>query len=381
MSLPAQPFFTTREQRTALARQRYFDEGQRPSGLVGEQVIQSWSRCRLARRDPGEVVAFDPVTPSRLHAALSRSRGLLEAAAHEFDQLEATLAGTGCRALLTDRHGVVVSVTRPDDSAARGVLLIAARPGVNLSEAAVGSTAPGIVAHTGRACTVLAGEHYFDAVTQMHCAAAPIRDIHGRLAGILDLSAEARPFGFDAGSLVAMAATAIENRLLRLQARFQLVLEFQAGPVFLGTPLVALAGVDDDGQVAWLNAEAQRLTGHAPDRPQAEAVFGLDLPRLLALTTRRDPAALRLPNGLRVWMLARLHGQGDPDVQSQPPDLTPAPPPEPTGSPSLAAHSRDHIAHVLAECQGNIALAARRLGVSRGLIYRRLQAREPGCPQ
>jgi len=381
MSLPTQPFFTTREQRTALARQRYFDEGQRPSGLVGEQVIQSWSRCRLARRDPGETVAFDPVTPSRLHATLSRSRGLLEAATREFDQLEATLAGTGCRALLTDRHGVVVSVTRPDATAARGVLLIAARPGVNLSESAVGSTAPGIVAHTGRACTVLAGEHYFAAVTQMHCAAAPIRDIHGQLAGVLDLSTEARPFGFDAGSLVAMAATAIENRLLRLQARFQLVLEFQASPAFVGTPLVGLAGVDEGGQVAWLNAEAQRLTGQEPCRPDAESVFGLDLPGLLTLSSRRDPAPLRLPNGLRVWLLARLHGQGESDVGGEPPEPPPAPQPAAAGSPSLAAHSRDHIAHVLAECHGNIALAARRLGVSRGLIYRRLQAKEQDAPQ
>ena len=71
--MPAQPFFSTPQQRLALARQRYFEEGTRPSGLVSEGVIQSWSRCVQARRDPGEHIAFNPVTPSRVHSALARS--------------------------------------------------------------------------------------------------------------------------------------------------------------------------------------------------------------------------------------------------------------------------------------------------------------------
>ena len=71
---PPQPFFTTPEQRLALARERYFEEGIRPSGLVSEGVIQSWSRCLQHRRNPGETIAFDPVTESRIRSALARSR-------------------------------------------------------------------------------------------------------------------------------------------------------------------------------------------------------------------------------------------------------------------------------------------------------------------
>ncbi|MFO1297186.1 MAG: TonB-dependent receptor [Rubrivivax sp.] len=44
--LPAQPFFTSPEQRVALARDRYFEHGERPSGLsMSETVLQSWTRC------------------------------------------------------------------------------------------------------------------------------------------------------------------------------------------------------------------------------------------------------------------------------------------------------------------------------------------------
>ncbi|MGH8796423.1 MAG: GAF domain-containing protein, partial [Caldimonas sp.] len=70
---PPQPFFTTPEQRLALARERYFDEGIRPSGLVSEAVIQSWSRCLQARRRPGEAISFEPVTESRSRSTLARS--------------------------------------------------------------------------------------------------------------------------------------------------------------------------------------------------------------------------------------------------------------------------------------------------------------------
>ncbi|MBC8058436.1 MAG: Fis family transcriptional regulator, partial [Rhizobiales bacterium] len=110
--LPPQPFFSTPQQRLALARQRYFDDGERPSGLVSESVIQSWSRCVQAHRDPVERIAFNPVTPSRIHSALARSQMLLQAAATDLDQLEHTLAGTACTAILTDPQGVVVHATR-----------------------------------------------------------------------------------------------------------------------------------------------------------------------------------------------------------------------------------------------------------------------------
>src|SRR5258705_11971094 len=107
-TLPLQPFFSTPQQRLALARQRYFEEGVRPSGLLNEGLIQSWSRCVQARRDPHESVAFNPVTPSRVHSALQRSRLLVSSAASELSQLESTLAGTACTPTLTDSQGVVV---------------------------------------------------------------------------------------------------------------------------------------------------------------------------------------------------------------------------------------------------------------------------------
>jgi sigma-54 dependent transcriptional regulator, acetoin dehydrogenase operon transcriptional activator AcoR len=393
--LPAQPFFLSPGQRIGFARERFFGEGQRPTGLVGEAVIQSWTRCVGARRDPHEAVAFEPVTRSRMHATLARNETLLGAASGEIERLEAALGGTGCRVILTDGEGVVVHATRAVGGAGERVLPLAARVGVNLAESSLGTNALAVVAKTAAACTVLGAEHYFEAMHGLYCAGAPIRDGQGRLAGVLDLTAESRHFGFDAAALVGVYATAIENRLLQAGAGEHLVLQFQVCNSLLGSPLEGLAGVDSRGQVAWLNSTAQQLLGQvAADARDATQLFGLTQAGLMARTRADDALPLRLPNGLTVWMRARLQA---PDglrravaagvaPASAPAALAPvaapastyvATPAEPgtIGTPgaTLNQHTHEVIERTLADCGGNISRAARTLGVSRGLLYRRLR--------
>ncbi len=306
--LPAHPFFSTPEQRLALARERFFEQGIRPSGLVGEAVIQSWSRCVQARRDPGEAIAFNPVSESRIHSTLGRSRLLRETAAAELKELETALAGTTCTVLLTDAHGVVVHVGCPGATSGEVVLPLAGRIGVNLGEDSVGTNAPGLTARTGQASVVLGGEHFFGCVQVMHCAAAPIRDVRGQVAGVLDISSESRPFGFDAAAVVGLFATAIENRLLRAQSAEHIVVHLQTSPALLDTPMEGLAAITSDGRIAWANGAAAKLLGVASFGAElgAEEVFALRLAALAALTCEADAQPHRLPSGLTVWMRARM---------------------------------------------------------------------------
>jgi transcriptional regulator of acetoin/glycerol metabolism len=407
---PPQPFFTTHAQRLALARERYFEQGIRPSGLVSESVIQSWARCVQAHRDPSEGVDFEPVTESRVRSALTKSRLLLAHAAADLRQLEHTLAGTACTVILTDPQGVVVHAARPNEDTTSVLMPLAGRVGVNLSEDCIGTNAPGVTARTGQPSLVLGAEHYFGMVQVMHCAAAPIRDIEGRVAGVLDVSSESRPFGFDAASVVGLCATAIENRLLRAQSTEHVVVHLQTAPGFLDTPLEGLVGVDRDGRIAWANPVAARLLGvHAfGARQDAATVIGLELGALAALT-RRPAGAHRLPSGLAVWMQSRMQapdGAGEvvslegparaggmqeapprphlpdrpatvaipaPALPEAPTPSTAAPGPAPGDAATLRIANRQLVLQTLQECEGNVSRAARRLGVSRGLIYRHLK--------
>jgi transcriptional regulator of acetoin/glycerol metabolism len=380
-SLPAQPFFSTPQQRLALARQRYFEEGVRPSGLVSENVIQSWSRCVQSRRDPVEHIAFNPVTPSRIHAALSRSQLLLHAAATDLTQLEMTLAGTACTAILTDAQGVVVHSTRSAADHGEVLLPLARRIGVSLDEEHIGTGAPGITLRTGKPNLVLGGEHFFGGMQVLHCAAAPIRDVQGRIAAVLDVTSESRPFGFDAAAVVGLFATTIENRLLQAQSTEHIVVHLQTSPSLLGTPMEGLAGLDPNGGIAWVNNVGARLLGMAQDQAglSAEAVFGMDAHGFARLTRESGATMQRLPNGLNVWLAARMHSRDG--TRSLHPlraaaTVDAASPPPGT----LRDNDRHVIEQTLQACAGNVSKAARTLGVSRGLIYRHLKQATPPKP-
>jgi sigma-54 dependent transcriptional regulator, acetoin dehydrogenase operon transcriptional activator AcoR len=305
--LPPQPFFQTPEQRAALARQRFFDEQQHPAGLVSEAVIRSWGRSRTLGHTSHKMPALEPVNRSALSATLARNRRLLEAAHGDLQQLEAALAGTASRLMLTDDHGVIVHVSRGGGDPEQRVLDVASRVGVNLAEEVLGTTAPGIVVQTGMACTVQSCEHFYDLFGQLRCAAAPIRDVQGRLVGVLDVSTESRDFGFDAAAVVGVYATSIENRLLQAQSHELLVLHFQAAPALLGTPMEGLAGVDSSGCVIWLNATGHSLLGR-PSRQgtgSVEEFFGADLGQLVSLCGAPEARRMQLPSGLGIWCVAR----------------------------------------------------------------------------
>jgi transcriptional regulator of acetoin/glycerol metabolism len=385
-------FFSTAPQRIGLARQRFFDEGIRPTGLVPDAVIQSWTRCIQADRAVSESISFTPVTRSRIDRAVARNRLLLDAGRDDLQQLQTLLAGTGCKAILTDAHCIVVHATHTEREDGE-LMWLAGRVGVDLSENCVGTTAPGMVALSGRSCTVHGAEHYFNTNRGLHCAAAPIRDTQGELVAVLDLSCESRAFQFDAAALAHMYATAIENRLLTRQSKPHVLLRFQAGVQLLHTPLEGLVAVDEGGQLLWMNAAARSLL-QAPqsdrDLSTVEQAFGLKMPQLAAAARSNTLLSQRLPNGLQLCLQVQTEQRQLHALPSPPPPLAvPAEAGAPKTSPAVAAHPDEGaklrvanlqlIERTLGACGGNVSRAARELGVSRGLIYRHIKqaATEP----
>lgn len=425
--LPSASFLHSQHDRVELARQRFFEQGQSPTGVVSEVVFESWARCLRLHGSPREKACFQPVTASRTQLALLKNRALHLAWQDEVPRLEALLGTTSCTAMLTDASGVLIGASCVG-RAHEDLMPVATRLGVNLSEDAVGTTAPGVAARTGKAVCVLAGEHFFDSVKAMHCAAAPIRDIRGQLAGVLDLSSEHIPFSFDAAAVVGMLAGALENRLLLRQSTEHLVVRFQVAPELLDSALVGLIGVDRQGALAWQNGVARSLLGRAAAGMAAQDHAGpsLSWPQLAALPAH-GAVPMVLPNGLLVWARAEMRaadghrglvaspcppGLGQPGLippelgarlgarvahamaggstASEPEAAEPSPitssfsagrqAPEltPVASAAPARRLREAdlalIEEVLRECQGNVSDAAKRLGVSRGLIYRRLRS-------
>ena len=360
---------------------------------MSEAVIQSWSRCLRARRAPVEQAAFSPVTASRAHHTLARNRTLLESARPVLQELEQAIHGSGCRFILTDAQGVVIDAS-PSSHSDGAVTRLVTRVGVNLGEHEVGTSAPGIVVQTGSACAVHGAEHFFDNIKGMYCAAAPIREASGSLAAVLDISIENQTLPFDVPALVGMYATGIENRLLIACSRSPLLLRLQVNPTLFGTPLEGLIALDDDGGVAWMNPTADRLLMRAElrggGRPQVEELLGAHFDTFLAAAATGTARMHRATNGLGVWVSAQLLvpdglrgtqvalGQptppaAAPEVAVPPPAANPPTPAAPAAPVSLQDASRQTIEQALTAAKGNVSRAARTLGVSRGLLYRRLR--------
>lgn len=416
--VPPTSLLNSRASRLELARQQYFDEGRLPTGIVSDAVFESWSRCLRLRHSPKERAVFQPVTHSRSHLALQKNRELHQAWLHELPRLEAVLGISSCAAMLTDSTGVLIGATCAGRSHEE-LMPVATRVGVDLSEDAVGTTAPGIVARTGKPVRVFGAEHFFEGVKAMNCAAAPIRDITGKLAGVLDISSEFIPFGFDPAPVVGLYAGAIENHLLVQQSTDHLLVRFQVAPDLLDSSMVAMAGVDSLGRVAWTNGAARGLLGesHQSEPSSAESLLGADLAKLTSLPDR-GAGLLQLPNGLMVWarvemrardgrrQLLSMHpsavkdfaepsvfavtekgtsvdvvmssalrvNDGPQHLGDGTPNTAPAaaaPPANEGVTSTLRDLDRDLIDRTLQRCGGNVSEAARLLGVSRGLIYRR----------
>jgi sigma-54 dependent transcriptional regulator, acetoin dehydrogenase operon transcriptional activator AcoR len=385
----------SRPDRIALARERFFEGGQAPTGVVSEAVFESWARCLRLHGNPNERATFQPVTASRTQLALMKNRHLRQAWLDEVPRLEAMLSTSNCTAMLTDATGVLIGATCVGRSHEE-LMPVATRLGVNLSEDAVGTTAPGVVARTGKAVCVQGGEHFFDSVKEMHCAAAPIRDIRGQLAGVLDLSSERIPFAFDAAAVAGLYAGSIENRLLVAQSTEHLVVRFQVAHDLLDSAMAALIGIGVDGRIAWENGVARSLLGgRSPALAQiertAEPSFGLPWEQLVALPAA-GAAPLALPNGLQVWARAEMRAPdgrrglvaGASLAAAVPEPAAPAAAPEPVAevlppvadaraAKRLRESDLDLIRTTLQACGGNVSDAAKQLGVSRGLIYRRLR--------
>lgn len=391
-------FFDTRESRIALARQRHFEEGILPRGVVSEVVFQSWTRCHRASIKPHDKIEFQPVSLSRSQLALQKNRTLHEAWLDEMPALGSALGSAHCSAILTDASGVLIGAT-PSSHLSKGIMPLAHRIGVNLSEEHVGTSAPGIVIRTGKQVSVLGAEHYADAVNTMFCTAAPIRNTQGQLAGILDISSEGVPFKFDPASVVGLYAALIENRLLVAQSLNLLIVKFQFLPAIIETPMVGMLGFDLSGKLVWLNSVASNLLGISVNPNERETcavenIFDAHFGQLASLVGQGCQSQ-RLRNGLHVFMTCELRKHGLPVPPVSPPKKRS---PETTlpSSQAPVAHTVDTISPVslnenylpveslrqadtdlirkfLVEFKGNVSQVAKRLKVSRGLIYRRMQ--------
>lgn len=347
------------------ARNSVFVENTFAATPLDPAIERSWRRCLRLGHQPDAQVTFDAVSKASTSLALESNRQLLTAANPVMEHMAHAMAMTRYFAILTDAHGVVINTSGPIDRSDPRANNIA-RIGVNLSEAAVGTTAIGAALAEHQSVWLHRGEHFFADTAIYSCAGAPLFGPLGQCIGMLDLTGVDVPERPELKHLVEQSARSIENAML-LQQPYALLLRFNWPGRGLNIDADALITLDADGFVTGSNGVARHLI-HMPVTRQSGAMHCSDLFAMpwqmvfdSALSSTGMPMEAPLWSGLRVSLLAvALANQHGPAAKTEKAEKT------------LKVAESDLIRVTLAKTKGNVTEAARILGISRATIYRKL---------
>lgn len=237
-------------QRAAIQKARYLfmERGEIPVWLPGP-LAQSWQRSLQLGVLPERPQGMSPLMQQELQLAKERSETLLRLASLELDALAECVSDSPGMVLLTDADGLVLE-RRGNLEFLQKAEHVALQPGMDWSERARGTNAIGTALAEQHPVEVWGCQHFCHAHEIITCSAGPIVTPSGELAGVLDISCDARLTQGSARGLVQMAVAQIEHRWFTQEAGGRRMLSVQANPALLGTWQEAILLFEDDFLVA-----------------------------------------------------------------------------------------------------------------------------------
>jgi len=351
------------------ARVKFFDRGELPVDQIGQPILRSWLRSAQFGLDLGRPPRAEGMDAAELKALRERHEGLRRLCRSELEALNAEARETGGIVVLTNAQGAVLDAFG-DGSFAGQAAEVALRPGVAWSEDRFGTNAIGAALAERRAIAVHGGEHFYDAHQILSCAAAPLIDPHGVVVGGLDLSAHAAVQQVHALGLIRLAVEQIEHRFFNGAFESRAVLRFHADPAVLGAAREGILVFDDAYRLIAANRRGLALVRQdwsALDEARFEDLFET------APTPSTRPVELRAADGGRFFGIlkppsdrAQTGGEASWIEDRGPPA------PRAARDQTLRESELATMRAALDACGGNVSRAARRLGVHRSTLYRRL---------
>jgi sigma-54 dependent transcriptional regulator, acetoin dehydrogenase operon transcriptional activator AcoR len=357
----------------ALARRSVLeDRGSLKNMLIDSWIERSWKRCLSKGYEPQTSVQFAQISSQDLRRVEVDNHDLIRAAKPLMDKLGRAIANTHYFAILTNAQGIVIDANGPIDNADKRAKLIS-RIGVDLSEHAVGTTAIGAALEELQPVWVHRGEHFFNDNMAFSCAGSPLFGSKGQCIGMLDLTGIMVPERPELKHLTSLTARTIENALL-LQQPHNLLLRINWPGQPLGEDTDGLIALDNDGCILGANQTARlmlpQMAHLSTSNLHASDLFAMPF-AILFDSSRRTRAAVEVPlwSGLRLIALAIRSDHERESLHIRTDSLT-------TKSLRTGLALRDVEADLIKQAvdhaRGNIAQAARDLGISRATLYRKL---------
>ncbi len=292
-----------------------------------------------------------------LHRHQEHSHQLRRLALREMHLLEHVLFESGRIMLLADSNGVVLD-SQGDNTflgRARKVSLI---PGASWREQVTGTNAIGTAIIERRFVQVIGAQHFFDENRFMACSAMPILSPEGTLAGVLDVSGNAYESITPAARLVRHAVAHIEHRWVAESAT-DLLVHLHQHPSWLGSPDEGILAFQDELLVG-ANSRALVLLGLSHS--------AIHISHWREIFDQRPKLGLRELHpvsgpGLFYANLTRAHNASARITAAESVHVRPE---------NLEDVKNEALRQAVAAENGNITAAARKLGIHRSTVYRRL---------
>ena len=379
---PPTPFDASRSVVIAEARRHWIDgeavSRDLPAGAprIEPWITRSWQRCIDAGQRSQDLVTFNAVSKAVAKRVAEQHHALVSAARPVIERLSRAIADTRYFAILTDADGIVVDVgslpsgTDAADRHARDI----ARIGIDLSERAVGTTAIGAALAEHESVWLHGGEHFFDATSVYSCAGAPLFGPEGDCIGMLDLTGVRVAERPELRHLASQSARGIENALVQRHP-CELLLHLAWPGSAESESSDGLLCIDAEGRVTGANAAARQML-HQPLLRQLATLhcndlFALPLDMLFDAARRGDAVEVPLWSGLRMRVRPQRGGH---DGRDRPAAVGASADVSAAGvdRPRLRDVETALIRKAVTDARGNVAEAARALGISRATVYRKL---------
>lgn len=302
------------------------------NGAAKSALVASWQRsANLHRLDPAHGRGPIRLTQGELNDARRKLEPMLNAAQASLDRLYLAVGGVGCCVLLADANGVPIDrrgATSDDKTFQEWGLWT----GTVWSEQAEGTNGIGTCLVEQRTLTIHADQHFFDRNTALSCTTAPIFDHEGNLAAALDVSSCRADLTEGFVHLISMA---VSEAAKRIEA--------------------------DNFRLAFPNSRI--LLAPAQDKVSG-ALLAVDGDDLVIGATRaaRQSLGLTAESLLRPIPAADLLGHNE------------------LANGEFRDAERAVLQRALVRADGNVAAAARLLGISRATLHRKLNRLEMSRP-
>ncbi len=285
----------------------------KPEQIDQIDLIQaSWHRSKQAGLAPEMTPDFSGATESRVKDLLDESRQLGTLAYPVMQALHEQIANTHSTVVLTDGEGRIL-YSMGDDSFLERAEKVALKPGVDWSEAAKGTNAIGTAIALQRPVTVHADQHFLTVNQFLTCSSTPIFSPRGTVAGVLDVTGDARGYHRHTMALARMSAQIIENQIFSQTYEHAIRLHFHSRPEFIGTLFEGMVAFSRGGRFLAANRGALFQVGLdrvALERQTLSSLFGMPIDELIDHCRSSNPGllSLSLPNGLTVRAKAEVQG-------------------------------------------------------------------------